>query len=551
VLVSNGSFVVGSGPTPQGQRFPYDELGSITPLAAFGSYYGGGSLNLSGLQASYAQLYKAQLWVSVLVNKRAKAIARLTFRVGTQADDGSFQTAQGSQYAQLMARPNKKQDAVTFWRWVSSTRDIYGEAIALKVRDPRGRVRELWPMHPTNTITVRGDDGRWTYLFTTGARNAPLLPPVDEADVVHWRNYNPDNIERGLSPLEPLRMTLLNEDASRRAATAMWNNGARPSMALTTPNKLSDAAYNRLVATWDAKHSSVDNWAKTAILEEGLTPAPISLSAEELQYIASRQLNREEICAAYDMPPSAVHILDHATYSNITEQARSVYRDSIGPECEDLASVLQQQLAPDFQSVDGDVIGAFDMTEMLSGTFEQQVAAFAQAIQTGQMTPQEARRRHNLPDTEGANQLLVNSALLPLRVLEKVDVGVGPLAPPKADSRHWPIPSETDPQAAQNFADAPRPRDPAAMPGEQARPALPPARRALTPAEARTVQGRLSRAVSVDDVQPERVIKGLNDAGRFVLALLSLARDSGASIDELRQAVNVAVDLEPPKELSA
>lgn len=546
MLVSNGNFVTATGPT----QMPYDELGAITPLAAFGSYYGGGSINLSGLQASYATIYKSQLWTYVLINKRSKAVARLAFKVNKSQPDGSYVEAVDSQFAQLMARPNAMMDAVRLWTWTMSMRDIYGEAIWFKVRDPRGRVREVWPMHPTNTITVRGDDGRWKYIFTTGARNVPLFPPVDEADVVHFRRFNVENLERGMSPMEPLRQTLLNEDATRRASTAMWANGARPSMALTAPGKLSDPAYNRLQATWDAKHAGVDAWAKTAILEEGLTPHPISLSAEELQYIASRQLNREEVCAAYDMPPSAVHILDHATYSNITEQARSVYRDSIGPECDDLSATLKHQLAPDFAAADGDVLGAFDLSDVLEGNFEDQVKAFAQAIQTGQMTPQEARRRLKLPDKEGADQLLVNAALLPLRVLEKVDVGVGPLAPPKADSRHWPIPEESDPQAGANFSNLPR--DPA----QPALPAAPQAtqnggRRALTAAEGRAVQGRIARALTVAELNADHVTKGVA-AADTVRALLASAQERDIDITELRQWINAAVDLaDEPKEITA
>jgi HK97 family phage portal protein len=523
---------------------PYDELGAITPMAAFGSYYGGGSLNLSGLQASYATLYKSQLWTYVLINKRAKTVSRLEYRVNKTQPDGSFQAANDTNFAQLMARPNRSMNPVQLWTWTMSMRDIYGEAIWFKVRDPGGRVREVWPMHPTNTITLRGDDGRWKYVFTTGARNVPLFPPVDEADVVHFRRFNVENLERGMSPMEPLRQTLLNEDAARRAATAMWANGARPSMALTTPNKLSDTAYNRLTATWDAKHAGVDSWAKTAILEEGLTPAPISLSAEELQYIASRQLNREEVCAAYDMPPSAVHILDHATYSNITEQARSVYRDSMGPECDDLAATVHHQMTvPDFAG-DGDIVGAFDMTDMLAGTFEQQIAAFAQAVGVGLFTPREARRRMNLPDKEGSDDLLVNSALLPLKLLEKVDVGVGPLAPPKSDSRHWPVPMD-DPAAAAGNGQG------SAVQAAPAAPVLPaPRSKGLTLDQARTLQGRMSRIRSVDDIDPRTVAKGVL-AEDVVLALVHVAKARGADMTELRQWINAAVDLDQPKELTA
>jgi phage portal protein BeeE len=72
---------------------------------------------------------------------------------------------------------------------------------------------------------------------------------------------------------------------------------------LQHPNLLNDDAVRRLKAQWDNLHSGVDNWAKTAILEEGMTATQMQLGAEEMQYIQSRQLNREECCAAYDVPP--------------------------------------------------------------------------------------------------------------------------------------------------------------------------------------------------------------------------------------------------------
>jgi hypothetical protein len=48
----------------------------------------------------------------------------------------------------------------------------------------------------------------------------------DQADIVHFKSYNPDNQIRGMSRLEPLRQTILNEDAARRAAGAFWGTVA-------------------------------------------------------------------------------------------------------------------------------------------------------------------------------------------------------------------------------------------------------------------------------------------------------------------------------------
>jgi hypothetical protein len=211
----------------------------------------------------------------------------------------------------------------------------------------------------------------------------------------------------------------------------------------------------------------------------------------------------------------------------------------MGPECDDLSATVHHQMTvPDFARADGDIVGTFDMSDMLAGTFEQQIAAFAQAVGVGLFTPMEARRRMNLPDKEGSDDLLVNSALLPLKLLEKVDVGVGPLAPPKSDSRHWPVP-ENDPAAAAGNGQA----APSAA-------AVPTPRKGLTLEQARTLQGRLSRVKSVADIDPRTVAQGVL-AEDTVLALVHVAKARGADMTELRQWINAAVDLDQPKELTA
>ena len=151
---------------------------------------------------------------------------------------------------------------------------------------------------------------------------------MGSADIIRSR-FNPGSFFTGLSPLEPLRSTLENEAGARAANTALWRNGARPSVLLKHPGELSDEAGKRLKRNWEDIHTGVENFAKTALLEEGMEAQVLSMDADELQYIGIRQINREEICARYDVPPPVVHILDRATFSNITEQMRSMYRDTI------------------------------------------------------------------------------------------------------------------------------------------------------------------------------------------------------------------------------
>jgi HK97 family phage portal protein len=388
-----------------------DTLADRTPIFSDASYYAASAVSLAGVWAAYGALYKNQLWVNTVVRKLAFATARIPLDIKRHGE-GTSQMPEPGPLADLLARPNERLDGFKLWLWTSATYDVYGEAFWLKLRDDSGRVRELHPMHPTNVIARRDPDtGEMFYVYSAGTRNVSMLPPIPEADVVPFAGYNPENLTRGLSNLEPLRQTLLNEDASRRATESWWQRGARPSVALKHPGTLSEGAQTRLLRKWESNHAGADLMGGTAILEEGMDAQIIQLSAEEMQYIESRKLNREEVCAAYDVPPPAVHILDRATFSNITENLRSMYRDTMAPRFALFESVISHHLVGDFDQ-SGDVFARFNMDEVIRGDFEVRAAAAQKLVTTGVMKPSEARPMFGLPDAgPKADKLYANAAL--------------------------------------------------------------------------------------------------------------------------------------------
>lgn len=434
------------------------------------------SMKVGERWASYGAFYRSLPWVAVCVNKRANGTARLPLVVYRRGKDGR-QRQREHPYARLLATPNPKYDRYRFWTWTASMYDVYGEAMWAKLRRPGEAPRELWPMHPGQTRMKVSDSGEVTYCFWGSGTEIE----VREADVVHFRRYNPEDPHRGMSPLEPLRSTLENEDAARRATSSFWQKGARPAVALTHPAKLSDAAADRLKLRWDQAAAGASNTGATVVLEEGMDAKVLSLSAEEAQYIESEKLNAVETCAVYDIPPTVVGILDNATFSNVTEQLRSFYRDTMAPLLNYFEAVLDHQLRPDFSDA-GDIYAEFLMDEVLRGDFEQRAAAKQKAINSGQMTPAEARAMENLPFIEGSDRLLINSTMVPLDT-----AGESPEAPET-------LPAEV----------------------------------------VRTVMGRLSRPKSLDEIDPQRLVNGLNGHTKAVLGELDEAKSAGESVEALR-----------------
>ena len=489
-------------------------LSDTSPTFARSTYFPRTGLGLTGQFLSYAAIYRGQVWVNVVVDKLAQNVARLPLKVYERDDDGEREEARDTAYAQLLRNPNPKMDPFFFWNWTAATFFVYGESLWIKVRDAGGTPTELWPLHPVNTKTTEDPEtGSLLYAFYSGMDSTVPMFAIPAKDVVHFKSYNPDTTQRGISKLEPLRQTLVNEDAVRRATASFWTRGARPAVALVHPGRLSNEAKTRLKARFEQVAAGADKTGSTVVLEEGMDAKIIGLNQEEAQYLETRKLNREEVCAAFDVPPPAVHILDHATYSNITEQMRSIYRDTMAPKLGLFESTMDLQLRPDFDKA-GVQYAEFLLDEVLRGDFEQRAVAMASMVSTAQRTPNELRKLDNYPPVTGGDRLYINSAFIPIDMVS---------------SRTSPNPPAEDIPGARPAVDE-MPVGVAPVPRPSPNAAVPPAKRMFDVRVAAKVAWRASRAATLAEVDPDVLTLGLNGEAAMVRALLDESKAAGDDI---------------------
>lgn len=444
-----------------------------------------------GWPSAYAGMYTQQLWVYVVVSKRAQATARLPLHV-YQRDELNRPRADDHSLTALLNQPNPAMTPFELWEWTSSTFDVYGETFWFKRRISGPVGLELYPFHPSS-MTYDDDSSSWT--FDSGKRR---IQGIKSSDLVHFRGFNPGSLTRGLSPLEPLRATLENEWSARTATSSFWKRGARPGTYLTHPKNLSEPAQQRLKAQFDSIAAGTVHTGSTVVLEEGLEPKPMMLTAEEAQYIETRKLNREEVCAAYHMPPPAVQILDRATFSNITEQFRSVYRDTMAPHLRRFEATIERDLRQ-AEFPNDDVYAEFLMDEVLRGDFETRQDALNKA---SHMTIAEKRKIENLPFIEGTDRIFLNTATMPLDAI--------------------------DAQAAAIAASTQASADPMAE--------------VIPLAVARSVMGRLSWQQSLDQVDPKSLVAELDEkATGLVLNALAIERAGSGDVTTLRERIRSLV----------
>lgn len=402
------------------------------PLFFNGYFVPHQGMQLETRYMTYAQIYAQSIWVATAVDCIAKSIARLQMTVWdtSPASGNILKPARGegsSSFAKLMADPCPTMHPQQFREWLASTFEIYGEAFLIKIKDGEdltrntkvdgkhatvsystGKTVGFLPMHPALTQIFRDQYGDLTYRFM-GQPNEL----ISEDMVVPFVRYNPETAMRGLSRLEALRPTIINEDALRRAYTAFWRHGMRPSAQMIVDGKLNPDARTRLQEQLSMMYAGAENTGKVPILENGAKLETIQSTADEMQFIDARKLDREEVCSRMDISPVALHILEHATLTNVTEELIGVYRDSICPRLEFFESGFNYYVGQEFN---GQQEMRFDTRRVMRGDPVQRAQMHTMLIQSGIEMPEEARPEFDLgmSGDKAAAKLYHQQQLVPL-----------------------------------------------------------------------------------------------------------------------------------------
>lgn len=351
-----------------------------------------------GWGSSYGMLYRAQPAIRTVVDFLARNIAQLTLKSYLRIANDDRVEIDDHPLSQLMRKPNPTTSRYRFLRDTVADKAVYDRAYwrldrplfpRTLLRVPPSRmVRQVDVA--TQTFVYRGPDGK--------------IIPRDE--LVVFSGYSPEGAwlnEDGVAPAETLRRVLAEDWASQQNRANYWNNAARIAGVIERPldaPNWSDEARVRFRTDWQNSMSGGANSGKTGILEEGMTWNPDAFSPKDSEYIAGRQLTREEVCIQYGIAPKLLGMGDIAN-ANIDSFHRQLYQDTFGPWLKELQDDIELQLLPVVDTSDrktqSRIYVEFNLSAKLAGSFEEQVRTFTTAVGVPWMAVHEARGRMNLP----------------------------------------------------------------------------------------------------------------------------------------------------------
>lgn len=220
--------------------------------------------------------------------------------------------------ARLLRRPNPWQTWFEFATQMQTALVLRGNAYAAILRDNRGQAMHLVPLNPDSLALWESEDGNlFWHIVKTGYHERAWLKDFDflipYADVLHLSDMRGIT---GLQGLDTIGMAVESVGlslAQEQLASSWTGNRAQPSGILSTEARLSKDEAERMEAAWNRLHKGVHQAGKTAVFERGLKWIPLAMTAEDMEFLASRRYQLEEIARLFRVP---LHMLGAAADKN-------------------------------------------------------------------------------------------------------------------------------------------------------------------------------------------------------------------------------------------
>lgn len=336
-----------------------------------------------------------QLVVFNCVRVLSESIGMLPCRLLKQTDRVRLPATGHRLYPLLTMAPNSFMTSQEFWEMLVACLCLRGNFYAYKVQ-ALGNVVELLPLNPDIVIPKLNDD--WTVEYTVNFKTGQQVLTQDE--IWHVRLFTLDGLN-GLNPIAYARHALGLGQAMDTHAAKLFTNGAVTSGVLRTDQQLSDEAFARLKTEFQGEHMGVANAYKPMILEMGLDWKPISLNAQDTQFIESKKMSEAQICGLFRVPPHLVASMEKMTLNNIEHMGMSFVNYSLVPLMTRIEHRIQVGLLSEKDRLTH--YAKFNAGALMRGDLKGRYESYGKGIQWGILSPNDCRELEDENPREGGD----------------------------------------------------------------------------------------------------------------------------------------------------
>lgn len=350
----------------------------------------------------------------------ADAVGKLPIKI-YQESEGKQITGSHPLGELIKLRPNPWMSSRDFFRALEVQRNLYGNAFAWIDTAPSGRnagkIQGLYPLD-SNRVTIYVDDiglipggkGIWYVYSGPDGKQYKLKPD----EILHFKGLTTDGLV-GMTPLEQLKGVVEYAGSANKFLNNSLKNGLQVKGIIQYIGDLNQQSRKTFREQFEEMSNGLNNANRVALLPIGYQYIPISLTMSDAQFLENTRLTIRQIAAAFGIKNHQLNDLDRATHTNITEQQREFYIDTLMDILTGYEQELTYKLLLTKELEQGYYI-KFNVNAILRADPKTRYESYRIAIQSGFKTPNEVRELEEDAPRPGGDRLLINGNMMPIEM---------------------------------------------------------------------------------------------------------------------------------------
>ena len=414
----------------------------------------------------YAKAPADESWVFRCMNVRATAAMMTPLRVYVidgpdkiPAEQAGDEDALDLQDLLTIVNPSGEWNGARLKAYIAAGSAIWGGSYIAKIRGKfGGRPRELWWIDLAH-VDVRSASGRQADLYVYSPPKGGMSEYLP-ADVIAFRNVNLEDPLKPLSPLSAARYdAATNRYGAQYTASMLRNDGIPKGAFVPQHGAVIEPQQKRSLIQVLRGLKGPKNAGKTPFLNAEIDWKPLSLLPKDAEWLAARKVSRMTVAAAMGVPlPLAGDWEGLSQYNVLRDAERFMWHHTLIPDFDWTASVLNDQLVPEFDPTRRKLCVAYDYgnVEALGPLWTDRVDRYIAAVEAQVVVPNEARTAaFALPGVPWGNRPVPRTqiALRPTDATTAMLASAIPAVDPSNEVAQAPAPLPVQPAESDEAAD--------------------------------------------------------------------------------------------------
>ena len=354
----------------------------------------------------------------------SETLAKMPIKYYQKTDRGIVEAEQTETSKLLTKRPNPFMTPTVFWNTVEMNRNHYGNAYVYMrkkfIRQRYGgefRIIDLWVMQ-SNCVQIVVDDagifagvGRLWYVYTDPTSGRQYVFSTDE--VMHFKtSFSFDGIT-GLPVQQILKDTVSGASASQEFMNGMYESGLTAKATLEYTGELNEGAKEALRKSFEEFGSGAKNVGKILPVPLGMKLTPLDIKLTDSQFFELKKYTALQIAAAFGVKPNQINDYSKSSYANSELQQLSFYVDTELFIIKQYEEEINYKMATEEEQESG-FYYKYNEKVLFRTDSKTQMEYLKNGVSGSIIKPNEARRKLDMPDAEGGDELLANGSIVPL-----------------------------------------------------------------------------------------------------------------------------------------